>query len=140
VTTKTLFIAAGTSSYTLPSDFSTPWQIICIGRGGGGATQASLCGAGGGAGACAAISDHDATYSASQTVNVQIGSASSAQTTIFDTTANACVADYGRDASTSNGGAGGLVANSTGGTIANLPFTSWWATGSTAVSAGGGGW
>jgi hypothetical protein len=137
--TKTVFLAAGTSSTTLPSDFGAPWQVICIGRGGNGATQASAAGGGGGGGACSSISDHDKTYGANQTVNVQIGDTSSAVTTIFDTATNACVADYGRDASAGTSGAGGLVANSTGGVIANLPFTAWWATGATAISAGGAG-
>jgi hypothetical protein len=113
---KVIFLAAGATSWTVPSDWNNAQnQIECVAGAGGGGFGG---GSGGGGGAYATISNVTLTLGAN--INVQVGAGGAAGSsgtpnggaghdTIFNTTTPVCVA---------KGGLGGLAGNATGAAVA----------------------
>lgn len=107
-------ITGATTSFTLPSDWTSANSIEAIGGGGG---DTNFHDAGGGGGAAAGI--QNLTDAPGTVETVQVGAAdtaagASATKTQFKNSST-LVADFGREATTGNvAGAGGIVANSVG--------------------------
>jgi len=114
----TSFLASGTSTWVVPSDWNNNSNSIAsIGPGGNGGTgdnTADIAGAGGGGGAYANVSN--VKLIADSTVYVRVPSGGSQLTAYFNNNTNVSVlvADYGRNAAGATDGNGGWANQSTG--------------------------
>ncbi len=132
---KVVFITAGTSSFTIPSDCGGSATVHIIGPGGrGNASSTSARHGGGGGGAYVRKALTGLTAGASISVNVPTGGT---QATAWWNSSSTLVADYGRNgaAASNAGGSGGLVANCLGYDVAYAGGNG----GTSGSSTGGGG-
>lgn len=113
------FINAGTTSWTVPIDWSNTNKIECIGSGGGGTTRqsSSIGGVGGGAGAYAKRSN---IVGLSGSITVSVGAAGATASTTFNSSVSGkdVVCDWGRAGASGVAGVGGVTAASIGDTNA----------------------
>lgn len=108
-------LAVGVITFSTPSDYNSGDNVWgCLGPGGDGGNGASGVGGGGGGGAGAIAWSWQLALAQSASTGVQVGAHGTTNKTIFDTTNNIIIADYGRSSSGATHGAGGIIANSTG--------------------------
>lgn len=116
--TTTVYLPAGTTSWTVPANWTASGAVIdCQGCGGNGApgVAATSGGGGGGGGAFARLtSPTNMNRGDVLTVQVPAGGAGTACLLKDNTATTVVSADFGINASGITGGAGGLTANSTG--------------------------
>jgi hypothetical protein len=134
-----IFLAPGTTSWQVPSDWSDTNTVECIGPGGSGSSRQSngTGGTGGGGGAYAKRTN---IVGLSGTITVSVPAGGAGTKTIFNqaTSGKEVICDFGRNGTTTTAGTSGLATNSVGTTTFNGGAGFKPASGSSTGGGGGG--